>query len=168
MKTYLINAFVIVVLLFLMYKIAQTDVIDRTKPFGTDSGKNQKFAKGKVGEDFGVNTYWGRPSKTDTNQKRLDKIQWLSHTPVNDVEWRRTFIFAVIFSLSGALALGIFDYKHIFTLLFIIFIAIYTYASYYKHHLLARRTKFVDIHIKNLKEDLKLSLTNKISSSMII
>jgi hypothetical protein len=164
----IINAIVIVVLLVLAYKVFQTDVNDRMKPFGTDTYKNQKFAKDKSGEDFGVNTYWGRPSKRDTNQNRLDKIQWLSHTTENDVIWRRSFVFALIFSLLSVIALGIFDYKNVIIMIFIMFASNYTSFIYYKRHLLNRRIKFVDIHVQKLKEDLKIPLFNKITNSMTI
>lgn len=168
MNNVLINAIVIVALLILAYKIFQTDVNDRMKPFGTDTYKNQKFAKDNSGEDFGVNTYWGRPSKKDTNQKRLDKIQWLCHTPENDVIWRRSFVFALIFSLLSVIVLGIFDYKNVIIMIFIIFASNYTSFIYYKRHLLSRRIKFVDIHVQKLKEHLKIPLVNKIVNSMII
>ena len=168
MNNVLINAIVIVALLVLAYKIFQTDVNDRMKPFGTDTYKNQKFAKDNSGEDFGVNTYWGRPSKKDTNQKRLDKIQWLCHTPENDVIWRRSFVFALIFSLVSVIVLGIFDYKNVIIMIIIIFASNYTSFIYYKRHLLSRRIKFVDIHVQKLKEHLKIPLYNKITNSMII
>jgi hypothetical protein len=164
----IINCIVIVILLVFAYKIFQTDVKDRMKPFGTDTYKNEKFAKGKLGEDFGVNTYWGRPSKTDTNQNILDKIQWLSQTPENDVIWRRSFVFGLIFSLLSVIALGIFDYKNVIIMLFIMFVSNYTSVIYYKRHLLNRRIKFIDIHVQKLKEDLKIPLYNKITNSMII
>ena len=56
---------IIIILLIIAYKVHGVDSIDRTHPFGTDKYKNKKYAKGLVGEDYGVGTYWGKPSKKD-------------------------------------------------------------------------------------------------------
>lgn len=158
-------------LVFFAYKLSQVDTQDRTHPFGTDTLKNKKYAKGKVGEDYGVNIFWGLPSKKDTTQKHLDKIQWLTHSYKTDVIWRRCFFVSTFGSIFGVLSINpklIFSPRHIISIFLIIFISSYLLFGYYSHHFLWRRAKFIDIHIQKLKKDLKIPQYNRINQNLLI
>ena len=88
-----------ILIIFLCFKLWQYDIKDRTKPFGTDNIKNNKYAKNIFGEDNGVCTFWGKPNKKDTVKKSLDKIEWISSIYKDEIIWRRCLVFSIIFSL---------------------------------------------------------------------
>ena len=144
---------------------------DRHYPFGSDKEKNEKYASNKKGDDYGINTYWGIPNLKDDNRKILDKIQWLSSSYKQDVWWRRILISSIFLSIVCIFALDIqiVSKSHsIFIILFCIFIGIEYNISYYNHHYLWRRTKFIDTHIRKLKENLGIPLYNRISENPLI
>jgi len=64
----------VLILLFLAVKIYKIDSIDRNNPFGTDTYKNNKYTKGISGEDYGVGTFWGKPSKKDDTIEILIRL----------------------------------------------------------------------------------------------
>jgi len=144
---------------------------DRHYPFGSDTEKNEKYARNKKGDDYGINTYWGIPDSKDDNRKILDKIQWLSNSYKQDVWWRRILIPSIILSI---ICIFVLDVKlllkpyYIFVILFSIFISIHYSITYYNHHYLWRRTKFIDTHIRKLKENLGLPLYNRIAENPLI
>lgn len=163
MKKYII-IIVIIFFLFLSKKLYSVEICDRHSPFGTDEKKNRLYVNGKKGDDYGINTFWGKPSKNDTVNQKLDKIQWLSHSYKNDVVWRRSLVCALVLSIPLAITLDL-DYKGLLTITPCVYISIYMSFNYYNHHYLWRRSKFIDIHIRKIKRSLKLPLYNKISEN---
>ena len=161
-----------ILLIIIAYKVYSVDSIDRTHPFGTDRYKNTKYAKGLSGEDYGVGTYWGKPSKTDKILDNLDKIQWLSESSNNDIIWRRAMIMGIVSGIVISLSLDInIILKEPSKLLFIvcfIFIISYFGINYYTHHVLWRRTKFINTHIRKIKTKLRLSQYNKIYDNPLV
>jgi hypothetical protein len=162
----------VILLLIISYKVYGVDTTDRTRPFGTDNYKNNKYAKGLSGEDYGVGTYWGKPSKNDKIVDNLDKIQWLSENSRHDVIWRRALILGVVAGIAIAFSLDInIILKEPSKLLFIvliIFIISYFSINYYTHHVLWRRTKFINTHIRKIKKTLSLPQNNKIYDNPLI
>jgi uncharacterized protein YxeA len=169
MKNIFINVVIVLLLLIFAYKVFKQDRIDLCNPFGTDSKKNEKYAKGKSGEDYGVGTFWGKPHNSDDLLDHLNKIQWLCYSQEKDVIWRRSLfssiIIAVVYAVSTnettfltKLILGIFS----------LFFVSYFSTSYYKHHVLWRRNKFIDTHIRKTKSKLKLPLNNKLKENPLI
>jgi hypothetical protein len=161
----------VVVLIVVAIYLSRVDNTDRVNPFGTDTVKNQKYAGKNVGEDFGVGTFWGRPSKSDDTRSMIDKIQWLSSSWNNDTLWRRSLtigIFASMIILLGLNPKMIMEPCKLLFTCFTVFIITYFTLSYYHRHFLWRRTKFIDTHITRLKEKLKLPLYNKIALSPLI
>ena len=159
-------------LIFSVIKCMNTDNIDRTRPFGTDSIKNNKYAKNLVGEDYGVGTFWGKPDKNDKIIDHLNKIQWLNNSFKQDVIWRRSIIIGVFTGILIALCIDIdIILNQPSKLLFIIitiFMVSYFSLNYYNRHFLWRRSKFVNTHIRKIKSNLKLPLYNKIDENKLI
>jgi hypothetical protein len=168
----LINLSILIVLALLAHRIYQTDCIDRTNPFGTDKVKNSQYADGQSGEDYGVGTFWGKPSKSDKLSDHLDKIQFLTNSSFRDIFWRR----AIVAGIVGGVSLIFLIDKNIFLeepvkLMFaviLVFVLIYFSNMYYIHHVLLRRKKFIDTHVRKIKRTLKLSLGNKIDDNDIL
>ncbi len=172
MKNKIINLCLLILLLLLAQRMYQTDFIDRTNPFGTDEFKNKKYTNGQSGEDFGVGTFWGKPSKDDALIDHLDKIQWLSDSPFNDIIWRRAGITGIV---GGILLCFVFDKNILFEepikLMFsivLIFVFIYFSNMYYIQHVLLRRKKFIHTHVRKMKKKLRLSLSNKIDENPVL
>jgi hypothetical protein len=159
------------VMIYIAVCLIKVDSNDRNNPFGTDSVKNNKYANGQVGEDFGVGTFWGKPDKKDSVRNGLDKIQWLSNTWNDDVVWRRSLVTGIVSSII--ILLGV-DPKMILNpgkLLFVCFtvcIIVYGTMSYYMRHFLWRRSKFINTHITKVKSKLKISLHNRVLSNPLI
>ncbi len=154
---------ILIVLVYLALKIHKIDQIDYTHPFGTDMVKNKKYFKKYISkkcpiEEYGVGIYWGKSNKNDTRKSRLDKIQWLSHKCDTDVLWRRSFIIAVI----GTCIISVSNFYNIILIFLILFMSAYFSVNYYRHHVLDKRSKIIDKHIKNLKDDLEISQDNDI------
>lgn len=162
----------VLILVYIAIKVYKTDCIDRTHPFGTDSMKNNKYAKNHIGEEYGVGTFWGRPSKLDNVLEKLNKIEWLSNSCANDVFWRRSIVVGIF---SGILLSFALDYtillnnpSKLLLIIFTIFIISYFTTNYYIHHFLWRRIKFINTHIRKIKSDLELPLYNNIYEKTII
>jgi hypothetical protein len=170
MKNTIINTTIVILLLILSYKLYNKDRIDLCNPFGTDQDKNMKYTKGKSGEDYGVGTFWGRPEKSDVLLDHLNKVQWLSNSYITDVLWRRSLMFSIIFGLILAYSINenTSFISRIVLCTLLIFIVSYFSLTYYKHHILWRRTKFIDTHIRKTKSKLNLPLNNKINENLII
>lgn len=169
MKSIFINTSIVIVLLILSYKLYNKDRIDLCNPFGTDQEKNMKYAKGKSGEDYGVGTFWGKPENTDNLLDHLNKIQWLSNSYNTDVLWRRSLIFSIIFGIILAYSTENIPFiSRLVLATLLIFLVSYFSLSYYKHHVLWRRVKFIDTHVRKTKSKLKLPLNNKINENVII
>lgn len=156
----------VVILVFSCMRIYNTDVKDRTHPFGTDTGKNMKYTKGIVGEENGVGTFWGKPAKKDDILENLNKIQWLANSSEHDVLWRRSIVIAVFSSILIAFAIDVNILLNkpskLLFLIFFIFLISYFSMTYYKFHVLWRRIRFINTHIRKIKTKLGLPLYNKI------
>jgi hypothetical protein len=140
-------------------------------PFGSDNIKNKKYADGLEGEDYGVGMFWGKPSKTDKTIDNLNKIQWLSGKCLSDVRWRMSLIISIV---SGIVLVLTINYKLttnnvlIMFLVLFLFNVIYFSTNWYVHHVLWRRVKFINTHIRKLKTTLKLTQHNKIYDNKLI
>lgn len=166
-----LNLLIPVIAVVIAVKVFGVDSIDRNNPFGTDKAKNDKYTKGKSGESYGVQTFWGKPSSKDTIKDALDKIQWLTHSAERDIHWRRSFISAVVAAIIIVLSINAkLFYKpvYFFLVVFMGFIMCYFTLTYYVRHLLDRRIKFVDRHVRKIKSKLKISLRNSIDENPII
>ena len=162
----------VIALVITALKIYKIDCIDRTRPFGTDSVKNDKYAKNLMGEDYGVGTFWGKPSPKDDMLKNLNKLEWLCNSVKNDVLWRRSIVIGI---MSGILLAFALDYtillnnpSKLLLIIFTIFIISYFTVNYYKHHFLWRRIKFINTHVRKIKSNLKLPLYNNIYEKTLI
>ena len=162
----------VILLIIIAYKVYNVDSIDRTHPFGTDQNKNKKYAKGLVGEDYGVGTYWGKPTKDDNTLDNLNKIQWLSQSSSYDVIWRRSIVMAIfagiLISFSIDINIILREPSKLLFIVFFIFIISYFSINYYTHHVLWRRTKFINTHIRKIKSKLTLPQYNKIYDNHLI
>jgi hypothetical protein len=163
---------IIIILLIIAFKVHGVDNIDRTHPFGTDQYKNKKYAKGLVGEDYGVGTYWGKPAKKDDVLDNLNKIQWLSQSSRHDVIWRRSIVIAIVTGILISFCIDINillnEPSKLLFIVFFIFIISYFSINYYTHHILWRRTKFINTHIRKIKSKLSLPQYNKIYDNPLI
>jgi hypothetical protein len=158
------------VLIIISYIISNTEKTDTNNPFGSDTIKNKKYSK-KSGDEYGVNTYWGKPSVKDNERKIIDKIQWLSHSYENDTIWRRSIIFATIGAITSVISIDpkfLLDPTHVMCIFLMMYIISYMSISYYTRHYLWRRSKFIDIHITKLKKKLGVSLYNSITVNPLI
>ena len=162
----------VILLLIIAYKVHGVDTIDRTHPFGTDQYKNKKYAKGLVGEDYGVGTYWGKPSNKDNVLDNLNKIQWLSQSFSYDVIWRRSIVIAIfsgiLISFSVDINILLEQPSKLLFIIFFIFFISYFSIQYYTHHILWRRTKFINTHIRKVKSKFSLSQYNKIYDNPLL
>ena len=159
-----------ILLIILSYILSNIEKADVQNPFGTDTIKNKKYTK-KSGDDYGVNTYWGKPSVKDNERKIIDKIQWLSHSYENDTIWRRSIIFATIGSITSVISIDpnlLFDTTHVMCIFLIMYIISYMSISFYTRHYLWRRSKFIDIHITKLKKKIDIPLYNSITINRLI
>ena len=86
---------VLIILVYICYILCQAENKDRTRPFGLNKERNEKYTKKIFGEEYGVNTFWGKPHTKDNSKKMLDKIQWLNDGPSRDIVWRRAAIFSI-------------------------------------------------------------------------
>lgn len=167
-ELHLIIPLIFVILLVKMMKI---DNMDKTLPFGTDIHKNNKYAKGKSGEEYGVQTFWGRPRNKDDARNCIDKIQWLSGGFQKDVMWRRSLIFAVVFTIVIIICTDInlfFRPGYFVLLVCLLFIAIYASHTYYTRHFLNKRVLFINTHIRKLKDQMNIPQYNRINELSII
>ena len=159
-------------LLFSAVKLWGVDVADRTHPFGSDSSKNGKYAPNLSGEDYGVQTVWGKPRSKDRPRAMLDKIQWLSHSPRRDVFWRRAFVFATLGTILLMLAMrglqGLGNARQVVCSFVLFFLLCYFTMSYYVTHFVWRRTKFIDTHVRRLKSEMGLPQANRIVENPLI
>jgi len=162
----------VIILIITAYKLYGVDNIDRTHPFGTDNYKNKKYARGLVGEDYGIGTFWGKPSKKDDILDNLNKIQWLSESQESDVSWRRSLVSSIF---AGILICFSIDFNillkeptKLLFIVFFIFLISYFGINYYKHHVLHRRIKFVNTHIRKIKSKLSLPQYNKIDDNPLL
>jgi len=162
----------VIILLFLAMKIYKIDNIDRTNPFGTDTYKNKKYTNGISGEDYGVGTFWGKPSKKDDTLDNLNKIQWLSGSVNNDVLWRRSIVIAIFSAVLLSFAIDynilLYDPSKFLLIVFLIFLTSYFSINYYRHHVLWRRNKFINTHVRKIKSKLNLTQHNKITENHLI
>lgn len=166
-----INLLIPLFMVIIAVKLLKTDNIDRNNPFGTDSIKNKKYAKGKVGEDYGAGTFWGKPSQNDEILDNLNKIGWLSGSTFKDVHWRRSLSIGILGGIFVTIGLDtkfLMDPSKLFFLISTIFIFSYFTMSYYQHHFLWRRNKFINTHIRKIKSKLNLPLYNKINENVLI
>jgi hypothetical protein len=145
--------------------------IDQTHPFGTDSTKNNKYAENLVGEDYGMNTFWGKPNSKDTVKKMIDKVQWLSTSYTREVFWRKTVFFACLLMF---LILIVIDYTlilkpdKIVSVLSLCYIAIYMYRSYDNAHLRKIQCKFINQNIRKIKRKLNIKVGNFIDDLKVL
>lgn len=149
---------IIVIMIFRM------DRYDRTHPYGLDKERNKKLPN-KVGENYGVTVFWGKPSESDDLKKHLDKIEWLSTSHERDVEWRRSMILAFIMSILLLVIIhpdSLFDLKSFMITFIILFMFMYFKTQYSKHHLNHRRSLFIKDHVSSLKKKIDVVSYNPI------
>lgn len=152
----------------LLIRLMNVEKIEHTHPFGTDIIKNEKYIKkGKIGVDYGKYTYWGKPSKNDTVEKSLNRIQWIGSSYSKEVIWRRAMIFAILTTFG---AIIIMNYKYLFRpskiigVLSIVYIGIYMYRSHDNAHLRNDQNRLTQLNIKNIKKKLSLKLNNPLEN----
>lgn len=168
------------ILLYVIKILWEKDVTDRTHPFGGDNFKLKKYLKNigikeekktlPKGEDYGVQTYWGKPDQKDSIKNCLDKIEWLGTNYTQEILWRRCAIYSI---LSGILAYLIIDYENFkitkaISVIFLLFIAFYMTKSYENTHIFKIKSKFITRNISIVKKKLKLSHENFILVNPLI
>lgn len=160
-----------IVLLIIAYFCFVRDKHDSLLPFGAVHEKNRKYANGLKGEEYGVGTFWGKPSHKDSVIDSLNKIQWISGTCLTDVRWRRSLIVAIVSALFIIFVLDFQMIKNNTLIVFfvlLLFNIIYFTTNWYVHHVLQRRVKFINTHIRKLKRKLRLTQRNKIYENSLI
>jgi hypothetical protein len=162
---------IIAVLILLCYICLNQEKYDALFPFGGDHSKNNKYTKGLKGEDYGVGMFWGKPFKKDSILDNLNKIQWLSTKSLNDVRWRRSLVIAILSSIFLIVTINTKLVKNNVLILFLVlflFNIVYFSTNWYVHHVLWRRAKFINTHIRKIKRKLSLTQHNKIYDNKLI
>lgn len=169
-KTTIIYIISVVSLLFFLKKISKIDTQDICYPFGSDMQKNKKYF-GNItflSDKNGVNTFWGKPKLKDTPKEIIDKIQWLAKGHERDTIWRKCFITSIIMSIILSIVHGIHDIKFLLTTLFVCILGVYGKHVYMNRHLYWRRARFIDIHVKKLKDIFNISQDNCVYLNKLI
>lgn len=168
LKKILACSFVIIAIL-LVFHLFKIDSIDNSRPFGTDTYKNERYAKNLVGEDYGVMTFWGKPQKNDTIKKSLDRIEWLNRTLHREVFWRKSLAFAIILGLIiSIITETILSPPKLIAIFIACYVFIYMRRSYDSSHLYKIQTKFVTQNIRKIKRQLDVELCNFLDDVRII
>jgi hypothetical protein len=160
--TYIKVITVYTIFLLCAQKLWKIDMDDRTHPYGLDRIKNERYAKKLVGEAYGVTVFWGKPKSTDTNNNRLDKIEWLSDSYHREVKWRRSLFFGILASFLISLMCNSLHIRDFLTSTIVISGFVYFSHVYYDHHINHFKNKYVKNHIKALKKEFSLDMYNPI------
>ena len=149
---------------FICFKLWQTDIKDRNKPFGTDDAKNNKYAKNIFGEYNGVSTFWGNSSKKDNIKKSLDRIEWISSIYKDEIIWRRCLVFSLLFSLLIIFINGEnINFFQIFLInTIVIYLCLYSLKNYEIAHIYKIKNNQIQKNIYSVKKKLNLDFGNTI------
>jgi hypothetical protein len=168
---------VLFVILYTCIHIWEKERTDKIHPFGGDNRKLKIYLdKSKLsvknfpkGEDYGVQTYWGKPNKKDTVKQALDKIEWIGTNYNSEIIWRRCLVYAIIFGLLSII-IGEINFKpdKILSIIFLLFIGFYMTKSYEKAHIQKIKSKFISQNIGIIKNKLDLSHENSIINNPLI
>lgn len=149
--------FLIAIVIVIIKYVWSMDTRDRSNPFGLSKKCDSKL----ISEENGPTLFKGKPKKSDSILKRLQKIDWLIDNSSRDVLWRRTLAFSmaisiiILYSLNLELNLQ----KYLTTTVFI-FLVIYLSHSYYEHHINHYRCKYIKEHVKRMQNELNESNIN--------
>lgn len=152
-------------------------MIDRVHPFGGDNTKlkiylgksNISLKKFPKGEDYGVQTYWGKPNKKDSIKEALDKIEWIGTNYNSEIIWRRCLVYAIIVGiLTMIVSETSFKPDKILSIIFLLFIGFFMTKSYEKAHIQKIKSKFISQNIGIIKNKLDISHENSIIKNPLI
>jgi len=163
------------ILLYIVKFLWTNDIVDRRHPFGGDNDKlktylarhgisRDRIGKFPKGEDYGVQTYWGKPNKKDSICRSLDKIEWLATNYKTEVIWRRCLVYAIVLGLLIFIAIGKerFEIDRILSVILLLYIGFYMSKSYENTHIMNIKSKFLEKNVGAIKEKLNLDQKNSI------
>lgn len=170
----------ILIFFFLFYALQflwKGEMVDARHPFGGDNWKLEKYKKktgelksvktdqNKIGEEYGVNTYWGRPKKGDLPETSLSRIDWLFGHYTREICWRKSLILSIVALFGTCFIFGLETLtSHGFQLLLFFFILFYMSKSYESTHGAKIREKLGIWNTDILRKKLGIKRVKKLSS----
>lgn len=118
----------------------------------------------RIGEEYGVNTYWGKPKKGDKIETTLARIDWLFGYYTREICWRKSLIVSIVALIGTCFIFGLETVtSHGFQLLLFFFILFYMSKSYESTHGAKIREKLGILNTDNVRKQMGIKRAKKLS-----